>query len=73
MRPREVVAAGVLIVLVASSVSCQLEPMQKVQPQRRQVGLSDVEHAQREVDRTLEQYQRDREAARRSALEGAGG
>lgn len=65
MRRRDVcfVLASVLL-----AGSCQMEPMQRVKPERRRVGLTQVEQAQQDVDNTLEQYRRQREAARREAL-----
>jgi hypothetical protein len=45
--------------------------MQRVKPTRERVGMTQVEAAQRDVDRTLEQYRRDREAARREAMQGS--
>ena len=53
-------------------MGCEMQPMQKTKPRRDRVGMTQVQEAQRDVDRTLEQYRRDREAARRRALQGSG-
>jgi len=59
------------IATMVIGAGCEMQPMQKVKPRRSRVGTTQVESAQREVDRTLEQYRRDREAARRDALQGS--
>jgi hypothetical protein len=53
------------------AAGCEMQPMQRVKPTRERVGMTQVEAAQRDVDRTLEQYRRDREAARREAMQGS--
>ena len=56
---------------MAIGLGCEMQPMQKIRPSRSRVGVTQVESAQREVDRTLEQYRRDRESAGRDALQGS--
>ena len=49
---------------------CTLSEPVKVAPERGRTGLRDVEASQRDVNRTLRDYRRQQEAARRDALFG---
>lgn len=61
---------SMVLSLVAAGIlgACEMGDPVRVQPTRDRTGIRDVEAAQREVDRTLIEYQRQRDQARRDAL-----
>ncbi len=61
-------AKATLIVMALVLAGCEVGETRRVQPERGRTGLRDVEASQRDVDRTLLEYRRQQERARRDAL-----
>jgi hypothetical protein len=61
---------SVALSLVAAGVlgACELGEPVRVRPTRERTGIRDVDAAQRDIDRTLLEYQRQRDQARRDAM-----